>query len=191
MGSFLCIPFGHVNPWTPCCIEHLFFEVPIIIVCTELFFFWLKVMRWKKKCFWNFFFKCSNVQLLLKRNHATGAHTHNTENSKPTYQIDFTRGAWIFLWHFFQIQHWNFIVLYNVNIMQQADYIYANLLSAIIPCAGCMDFTDYSVYYSFWLISPAHLSSSSASLISPIWLVAHFFHDLFYSNCKIVVKCNI
>lgn len=80
------------------------------------------------------------------------------------------------------------LVVYNINIMQQAGYIYANLPTL---CAGCMDFTDYSVYHSFCLISPANMSSLSAFIISPIWPAAYFFYGLFYLKCKIVVKCNI
>lgn len=154
-------------------------------------FFRLKVMRWKKNIFGFIYFLMFKSSAFVKKKSSYWC-THKQHWKLKAHLSDRPHQECLdFSVAFFQIQHWKFIVLYNLNIMQRADYVYANLLSAIIPCAGCMDFTDYSVYYSFWLISPAHLSSPSAFIISPIWLAAYFFHDLFYSNCKIVVKCSI
>lgn len=75
-------------------------------------------MRLKK----NFFFFFFNVG-----KQAAGAQINNAKNSRPTYQRNFDRGAWIFLWHFFKFSIESLLVVYNLNIMQQADYIYASL----------------------------------------------------------------
>lgn len=137
-------------------------------------------MRLKKRFFFIFF----NVG-----KQAAGAQTNNAKNSRATYQRN--TGAWIFLWHFFKFSIESLLVVYNLNIMQQADYIYASLPMLLfhVQAARISQITVF--IHSFWLISPADMSSLSAFIISPIWLTAHFFYGLFYLECKIVVKWNI